>query len=74
MTKETLKKYDGIKDAVKKSKSIHSVYSWLPIFINFDEEKIKTEKENSGDFELTKLIRPCTEDEIMETIIRMLSY
>lgn len=73
MTLETLKKYEGINDVVKQTKNIKGVGSWLPLYINFDEQRVKTQEENDGDFLLTHLIRPCKKAEVMETIIHMLS-
>lgn len=74
MTRESLQTYDGITDVARQSKKIKSVSSWLPIYINYDEQRIKTEKESDRDYFLTELIRPCTKKEVMDTIITMLSY
>ena len=71
MTYKQIAKFDGIKDVVKRSKSIRGVGSWLPIYINYDEQRIKTEKESDDDYFLTQLIRPCTKDEVIETVVHM---
>ena len=73
MTRETLKTYDGI-DLVVANASLIGLFPKVSVYINFDEEKVKVQKENDSDRYLTDLIRPCSKAEVMDIIIKMLSY
>lgn len=73
MTLSRLEEYKGIMGVVRRSSKIKDRSSWVHVYINFDEKRIKTEKETDDDFFLTNIIRPCKKTEVMEIIMKMLA-
>ena len=71
-------KVKGIKAVAKASEKIvqRRRNTWLPIYFDIDRNRVITETEDNklsdkdGCFMLTHLIRPCTEEEVEQTVNR----
>ena len=71
-------KVKGIKEVAEASKKIvqRKRSTWLAIYFDIDRNRVITEAEydrmedTDGCFMLTHLIRPCTEEEVEQTVNR----
>jgi len=76
MTKDNVIKFKGYNEIIKTTKKATPINSasWVNLYINFSEKKIKAIKESESDYFLTRLINPCTKNDLAEIIVKMLSY
>ena len=73
-----MSKVKGIKAVAKASQKINqrNKRTWLSIYFDIDNNKVITGAEyeqldnQDGCFKLTELIRPCTEEEVEQTVNR----
>ena len=61
----------GLKTIVKKSQAIdqHDRNTWISIYYDFSTKAVST-RETDNNFYVTKLIRPCSEKDVIDAIER----